>query len=228
MYAVPTPLVEGTQCIVLNEKENTLYVATVNSMFDDDKRKQYSFEIIPKDKVVRSTPISRAKYLKDYLARREAENDRIEYLLSLLDKSKFRVFNRLKLISPLGEAVYFENVVVSNSALFNILPSHQIGNLYVSDDGYLTIDRDGNKEGILIPNQVHMGERRKLLQEFGAPVIDVIVLTNEKATISNEGKFHMKVVKFDHFNSFLESYNSKSNIDINQIEDSIHKLKKIH
>ncbi len=210
-----------TRCAILNFRDGSYYIVTVALPGHFiDKKEQYSFNVVPKENVV---GLTQQNYLFSSNRKRSSENDRLYNFLKELDEKNHRVFHDIKLHHSNNET-YFNDIVISNKAIFNILPSHQAGNLFVNDAGNILMEKGASKIGVIFAAQWDLENRKKALVDILGlkyPIINLIVLTDETATIENENKSPYKIIKFDMLNYYIEHYDGPSLIDVESVTKQI-------
>lgn len=209
-----------TRCAILNFRDGSYYIVTVALSGYFDKKEQYSFNVVPKENVI---GLTQQNYLFSSKKRRSSENDRLCNFLKGLDEKNHRVFHDIKLHHSNNET-YFNDIVISNKAIFNILPSHQAGNLSVNDAGNILMEKGASKIGIIFDAQWDLENRKDALVDILGlkyPIINLIVLTDETATIENENKSPYKIIKFDMLNYYIDHYDGPSLIDVESVTEQI-------
>ncbi len=202
-----------TKCVLLNFKNKVYYIA-VKSF------NKYSLYIIPEDRVI---GLSQADLYDLETKRINDEKKRINNILNMLNQDKYRVFNQVKLYYQ-GKPSNFDNIIVSNNVVFNLIISHYNATLNINDSANVIINRDGNKEGVVFLKQLDLAEKewvlKQILNSNQIPIVNVIVLANKKAIVENQDKYLVKIVKFDNLLTFIKSYNiNTSPIDPELVEN---------
>lgn len=146
---------------------------------------------------------------------------RLKNALNSLKKDKYKLLNGFYLK---GDSITQEidSLVISECGLFNIECKNFGGNISIDKNGVWHRERHGKKDILKNPKE-QVERHNKVLREVVGQVdiIDVIVISNERATISGKENMDIPVVKYTEILDFIKNYKGRNKYSINKLESDI-------
>ncbi|MHC1683393.1 MAG: nuclease-related domain-containing protein [Clostridiaceae bacterium] len=178
--------------------------------------------------------LGRAKYLKKQVSKlkrkkgEEGENSVHHYLKSL-NNNKFISLHSLVLFDPKNPRYNqeFDSLVIGKNAIFNIETKAYGGHIKIASTGNWTREK-GNKVERIDSPAIQAKRHRSLLENIvgtSKDLVDLIIIANDKTTISGIENSPVKILKVEALTNFIENFKGKDSNDINKIKNHILKYK---
>lgn len=178
--------------------------------------------------------LGRAKHLKKQVSKlkrikgEEGEKSVHHYLKSL-NTDKFIPLHSLVLFDPKNPRYNqeFDSLVIGRTAIFNIETKAYGGHIKIASNGTWTREKGNNVERIDSP-AIQSKRHRSLLENIvgtSKNLVDLIVIANDKTTISGIENSPVKILKVEALPHFIETFRGKDSNDIKKIKDLILKYK---
>ncbi|HEY5561858.1 MAG TPA: nuclease-related domain-containing protein [Clostridiaceae bacterium] len=141
-----------------------------------------------------------------------SNNKLLEYS-KWLDTSKFTIYNNFYLKYN-NKDYLMDTLIIGQTIIFNILTKDYSENIVIDEEGNWISYYNDNKSGIENPIS-HVKINHKIIgdiTETKIPIIDVLVITNDKCIIEGKKNSSINIIKVDSILEYIENYSYNSGL----------------
>ncbi|SFC88887.1 nuclease-related domain-containing protein [Clostridium uliginosum] len=156
----------------------------------------------------------------------EEGESKVKNVLKSLDKKSYKVMSGFYLKGN-SLTQELDSIVISKKGIFNIEVKNFSGNITINKSGEWTRIKNNKVETLKNPKEQVERHHKVIKEVVGSEVkvVDILVIANNKATLSIKGNTNFKILLYEELDEYINNYKSDSSYNMEELEKKILKRK---